>query len=238
MLLVRDHVKCALAIPVRNLANCCFKDKIRAVDGDSYQIGRSLIEAREAAGLEVIDVMYQTKIPRAVVEALESEDFSFFSSPTYAKSFLRQYSEFLKVDADEWLNALEPGSYVAGQVLGPLVETVDEPELGETAAPATMGGFASIWLLLISGALVFGGVKGYQWLEQKLDHEPKVSTEPGQKEDTELKTQSTPPPEEIKAATSSSLPPIQPLTAENHHPLRQPAQPTESPVPRAIIVHE
>ena len=151
------------------------------MESHPYQIGRSLTEAREAAGLKVVDVRYQARIPTAVIEALEAEDFSFFSSPTYAKSFLRQYSEFLNVDADEWLEALQPGSYVAGQVLGTLVE--DEESLPKKKAPVAepqMSGWSAVWLMALSGGLLYGGFKGYEILDRKLGGDETAVVEPEQ----------------------------------------------------------
>ena len=83
------------------------------VEDISDQIGERLRMAREKAGLGVDDIVYRTHMPRSVVLALESADFSVFSSPVYAKSFLYQYSEFLNVDACLWLDALEPAGFVA-----------------------------------------------------------------------------------------------------------------------------
>jgi cytoskeletal protein RodZ len=41
------------------------------------------------------------------VEELENNDYRNFPSPTYAKSFLAQYSTYLEVDATEWLEAFQ-----------------------------------------------------------------------------------------------------------------------------------
>ena len=237
MLLDADSVKSPLVDLDPDLANWCFKDRIRTVDGELYQIGRSLIDAREEAGLDVTDVMYLTKIPRSVVEALEAEDFSFFSSPTYAKSFLRQYSEFLKVDAEEWLNALEPGSYVGGQILGPLLDN-DEPLAKEPAVPSSPNfGFSAIWLLLLSAGLVAGVLKGYQYLEQRL----------GSNEVSESKSTETPETEQKESDSESDLAAVEPASPDSTDP-KEDANESDpektstlisTPLPpRAIIVRE
>jgi cytoskeleton protein RodZ len=130
------------------------------------QIGAKLRSAREAAGLDVEDVAFRTRIPRSVVESLEAEDFSVFISPVYAKSFLSQYSEFLNVDAQIWLDALEPGSFMAG---GQVHALLDGPEtLMAEKAPATepRGGLLSVLgLLTLSSAIVVGAIKGYEYFE-------------------------------------------------------------------------
>jgi cytoskeleton protein RodZ len=148
-----------------------------------YQIGTRLREAREAADLEVDDVVFRTRIPRSVVEALETEDFSVFTSPTYAKSFLRQYSEFLGVDAEPWLNALEPASYVSGEAWQPMFSggeaslpaakrPVRDPRDKENQLESDRGQWSSAWLMVLTVGLIFGAVKGYHLLEEKFGGEP------------------------------------------------------------------
>lgn len=136
------------------------------VADDFEQIGALLRSAREAAGLEVDDVVFRTRIPRTVVESLEAEDFSSFVSPVYAKSFLSQYSEFLNVDAQPWLDALEPGSFIPGGQLRALLED-PEPQGPEMAhSHEHRGGLLSVLgLLTLSSAVVVGAIKGYEFFE-------------------------------------------------------------------------
>ncbi len=137
---------------------------------DEYeQIGGLLRSAREAAGLKVDDVVFRTRIPRSAVEALEADDFASFSSPVYAKGFLAQYSEFLNVDAQRWLDALEPGSFMPGGQMGTLLEGPEAEEPEGAAAPEPRGGLLAVLALLaLSAALVFGAIKGYQFFEARL----------------------------------------------------------------------
>ena len=76
-------------------------------------IGEQLRKARESKGLDLRDVTRSTRIPLATLSALEDSDYSIFPSPTYARSFLSQYSEFLEVDAHEWIDAFETGDILA-----------------------------------------------------------------------------------------------------------------------------
>jgi len=76
-------------------------------------IGEQLRKARESKGLDLRDVAHSTRIPLSTLSALEDSDYSIFPSPTYARSFLSQYSEFLEVDADEWIDAFETGDVLA-----------------------------------------------------------------------------------------------------------------------------
>ena len=57
-------------------------------------IGEQLRKARENMDLELMDVAHSTRIPLATLKALEESDYSVFPSPTYARSFLSQYSDF------------------------------------------------------------------------------------------------------------------------------------------------
>ena len=135
------------------------------------QIGPKLTEAREAKGLDLAEAAKQSQVPRPAVEALEKEDFSYFDSPVYAKSFLLQYSEFLEVDAQTWLDALEPGSFIAsGSLLkGPEPST---RRVEQTAPQNKGGGMAVIILLIITAAIIYGVIKGFEYFESKQDPKP------------------------------------------------------------------
>lgn len=130
------------------------------------QIGPKLTQAREAKGLDLVEAAKQSKVPRPAVEALEDENFSYFDSPVYAKSFLLQYSEFLEVDAHTWLDALEPGSFIAS---GALLKGPEPPaRRKEPEEPQSKGGgMAVIILLLVTAAIVYGVIKGFEFFESK-----------------------------------------------------------------------
>jgi cytoskeleton protein RodZ len=149
------------------------------------QIGVRLKAAREAAGLTVDDVLFRTRLPRSVVVALEAEDFSVFASPLYAKSFLAQYSDFLAVDAQPWLDALEPGGFMPGGLLRPLVESPVIPLASRGGAGEFRGGWLPVLGLLgLSAALVFSALKSYAFFESRFGGEaqpravPAVSAAP------------------------------------------------------------
>lgn len=76
-------------------------------------IGEQLRKARESKGLDLRDVAHSTRIPLATLRALEESDYSVFPSPTYARSFLSQYSDYLDVDAHEWVDAFETGDVLS-----------------------------------------------------------------------------------------------------------------------------
>ncbi|MCP5534869.1 MAG: helix-turn-helix domain-containing protein [Akkermansiaceae bacterium] len=76
-------------------------------------IGEQLRKARESKGIDLKDVAHTTRIPLSTLTALEESDYSIFPSPSYARSFLSQYSQFLDVDAHEWIDAFETGDVLS-----------------------------------------------------------------------------------------------------------------------------
>lgn len=76
-------------------------------------IGQNLKAAREQRGLSLLDVAHLTRIPAARLHFLEQDNYAAFGSMTYARSFLRCYSEFLNVDVTEILHDL-PGGMLGG----------------------------------------------------------------------------------------------------------------------------
>ncbi len=148
------------------------------VTEDLEHIGGLLRAARETAGLTVEDVVFRTKLPRSAVVALEAEDFSAFASPVYAKSFLSQYSGFLTVDAQPWLDSLEPGDFMASSLLQPVVRVPDAPAAVTAAPHEIRGGLWSVMGLLgISSALVYAAIKGYDFFESRFGQESRPQAE-------------------------------------------------------------
>lgn len=71
--------------------------------------GQLLTGAREKRGLSIADAAHETRIPAQRLRYLESGNFAAFGSMTYARSFIRQYSDFLGVDATAMLEELPEG---------------------------------------------------------------------------------------------------------------------------------
>lgn len=63
-------------------------------------LGKAFKEAREDKGLTVKDVSIQTNIGSKFIKAIEVNDFSVFPGEAYTVGFIRNYAEFLKIDAD------------------------------------------------------------------------------------------------------------------------------------------
>lgn len=66
-------------------------------------IGERLREAREAKGLSFAEVEKAIHIRAKILAALEAEDFVAFASLTQARGLLRNYAQFLGLEADELL---------------------------------------------------------------------------------------------------------------------------------------
>ena len=76
-------------------------------------LGQKLKAAREQRGLSLLDASHATKIPVQRLHYLETDNFAAFGSLTYARAFLRRYSEYVKVNAEDMLDEL-PGGVLGG----------------------------------------------------------------------------------------------------------------------------
>ncbi|OGW92410.1 MAG: hypothetical protein A3D28_05610 [Omnitrophica bacterium RIFCSPHIGHO2_02_FULL_63_14] len=70
-------------------------------------IGTTLKESRAKRGLSLEDIHAKTKIHPRVLQLLEEEKFDKLPSPLFAKSFLKSYSEFLGLNAEDLLGAYD-----------------------------------------------------------------------------------------------------------------------------------
>lgn len=73
--------------------------------------GQTLSAAREKRGLTLKDAAHETRITEQRLRFLETDNFAAFGSMTYARSFIRQYSAFLDVDASSVLKTLPTGAF-------------------------------------------------------------------------------------------------------------------------------
>lgn len=70
-------------------------------------IGENLRKAREERGLTLERVAEETNIAKRYLSALEAEDFSVFPGDPYAIGFLRNYADYLGLQADEFVAAFK-----------------------------------------------------------------------------------------------------------------------------------
>ena len=73
---------------------------------EAESIGERLKSARLEQGLSIDQVVEWTRINRAYVAALETDDHAAIPADFYAVSFLRQYSEILGLPTDDMVRAL------------------------------------------------------------------------------------------------------------------------------------
>src|SRR5215210_7126199 len=63
------------------------------------EIGETLREARMRRRIDMAEVETATKIRAKYLRALESEEWDLLPGPTFVKTFLRTYAEYLELDA-------------------------------------------------------------------------------------------------------------------------------------------
>lgn len=128
-------------------------------------IGQVLRTAREARGLTFLDVSHETRIPPNRLQQLEDDNFAAFGSMAYAKSFLKNYSRYLGVDASEVVDGLPvpvlggPSDYrYLTETQGAWIERHERPhgrsvvaKAGRSPVPTLAGMFA---VFVIAGALL------------------------------------------------------------------------------------
>jgi cytoskeleton protein RodZ len=144
-------------------------------------LGKKLRAAREASGITVDDAVYRAKLPRAVVEALEAEDFGFFTSPLYARSFLKQYGDYIGMDVTPWIDDLEPTSMIDGEAVEAFINISDSAPLPITRekAKGSRGGgvMPLVWLIVIVGGMAWGSIKLFKEFDQKTSEDPELTQE-------------------------------------------------------------
>ena len=89
-------------------------------------IGATLQEARMRARIDISDVESATKIRAKYLRAIENEEWEMLPGPTFVKSFLRTYADYLGIDGrllvEEYKLRYEPPpSETELQALGPPV---------------------------------------------------------------------------------------------------------------------
>lgn len=129
-------------------------------------LGDTLRKARKASDLSIEEVSERAKIPKPVIEALEAENFGFFTSPLYARSFLRQYSEYIGADVEHWLADFVPAvmidSDVVENIFGGGPESSSEHASTAESEKSSNAIWGPIWIFLITVGLIWGGVKIYE----------------------------------------------------------------------------
>lgn len=148
-------------------------------------LANTLQETRKGRGISIDDAVIRSKIPRPAIEAMEAGDLGYFTSPLYAKSFLKQYGEFLELDLSDWLDGLIPTSMIESNSSDSIIriskaspfhqkkEQVQKPRGSGNIMP-------TIWLIVITAALVWGGVWLFQDMNRKYSDRAPVTPTPSE----------------------------------------------------------
>ncbi len=114
---------------------------------DSY--GALLKEARESKNLDLDTVARETAIIRRYIEGLEEEDNSAFSGEAYLTGFLRNYADYLGVDAETVLTLYKNKQLQESPVPEGLIEKHRPKYLIPLIVSASVVVFAAIAIPLI-----------------------------------------------------------------------------------------
>src|SRR6185312_16224121 len=136
------------------------------------EIGPTLREARMRARIDITEVEQATKIRAKYLRALENEEWSLLPGPTFIKSFLREYADFLGLDArtlvEEYKLRYERPSEAELTAISPSLARDRRGARGasyrppRTAPPWLTVGGAIVLLLVVLGlvGVLFGGGGG------------------------------------------------------------------------------
>lgn len=104
------------------------------MDGNFREtLGQYLRREREARSVSLEELSRGTRISRPYLEALERDDFHFFSKREYTLGFLRGYARHLGLDPDEVLKRYRIQSELTGRR-----ETFEQIPLFSTPKPVTV----------------------------------------------------------------------------------------------------
>ena len=133
---------------------------------EKTNIGQQLQRAREKRDLSLQDVSHEIRIPHSTLSALEADDYTNFPDPSYAKSFLHQYSEFLKVDAFHALQLIDTGD-VLEETAG--IEYLNSQEATPVAPILAKMVLRPLLIAALAALLISGGIWGYFAAERHIE---------------------------------------------------------------------
>jgi cytoskeleton protein RodZ len=138
------------------------------VAGESAGPGARLRAAREGRGIAVAQIAETLHVEQRIVLAMESDDFSAFDAPVYARGYLRKYASLLDLPPEEILSAF--GQVAAGPVPPALVATVAAaPSRNRTLRRGAIAVGVIAALVLAAGAL---------WLLERRAHARRAPNPP------------------------------------------------------------
>ena len=188
-------------------------------------VGDTLRRARESQNLTVKDIEKGTSIRSLYIEAIEKGEYGTLPGMVYAKGFVRNYANFLKLDADtlarQFQEEADPGSTAA--------EPPKEEEKPRKVSSADFsehytGGTSSSHTGLVAVLLVLVVAAGGVWYLLSDSGNSAHSTKPGKQTAQTTQSKSSPKPQAQEQQTKPSAAARTP----------EPAVPSPSPAPQAV----
>ena len=171
---------------------------------------------REEMGLTLAEVFAQTRISAKNLAALEQGDFASLPPPVYTKAFIRQYAEFLAIDARPLLEKYD--AFLKPQEDPRSVRKIEDAERPPQGFPLRKVLWPLLGALFIAAALVLFFYNLY----------PKQSAHPNRQSVTPVPQMETPAPTETVPAPAPEVP--LPETA----PPAAAATPSQAVVPQIV----
>ena len=135
--------------------------------------GEELRKEREIRGIELREIAEATKISQRFLDALERDDFKNLPAPVFSRGFVREYSRYLGLDAEEMVDR-----YVH------YCHSIDDPTLSEFPEPLHSDRVTGeipnplqrvdrkIWTLILLALICIGAIFGVRWWMQQRDATP------------------------------------------------------------------
>jgi transcriptional regulator with XRE-family HTH domain len=146
-------------------------------------IGVTLQEARMRAGIDMSEVEAATKIRAKYLRAIENEEWELLPGPTFVKSFLRTYADYLGIDArllvDEYKLRHEPP---VEQDLQPISPSLGAEPRRPWRPPQIPRGWAiGLSVVGVFGLLILIGSVGEDEESQSLRTRTQATRKPGRR---------------------------------------------------------
>lgn len=118
------------------------------------ELGNTLSRTRRARGITLEDAERDTHVSKRYLLALENEDFAAFPAPVYARGFLRTYSRYLGLNAEELVRVFPNGDLTVDMTPLP---TVVQPQQQLVNVNWVVAGIVMIFLFGAGALLLSGG---------------------------------------------------------------------------------
>jgi cytoskeleton protein RodZ len=143
------------------------------------EIGETLREARMRAKIDVSEVEERTKIRAKYLRALENEEWGLLPGPTFVRSFLRTYADYLGLDSRLLVEEYRVRHEVPSELdLAPISPNLGGEPRGRFNPPRPSRGWV-IGLSLVAIVvllIVIGSLGGGQSEQGKVAHQPTTTT--------------------------------------------------------------